>query len=48
MIYNEIDQVNKCGLTCKKYGFFSKSEYGKIKPENKPNLILYNLDDLYR
>jgi len=48
MIYNEIKQVNKCGLSCEKYGFFSKSGYGKIKSENKKNLILYKLDDLYK
>lgn len=47
MIAEEIAQVEKTTLRCKKYGFFSRSGFGKIKPENATNLILYTLKDLF-
>lgn len=47
LIWDEIQQVNKTGLTCKKYGFFSKSGYKKIDDKHKQNLILYTIEDLY-
>ncbi len=48
LIENEIQQVNKTGLICEKYGFFSKSGYKDIDDEYKSHLILYTLGDLYR
>lgn len=45
MIQKEIEQVNKTGLHCYKYGFFSKTGYEDI---NCSNVILYTLDDLYK
>ena len=47
LIWNEIKQVNDTGLTCKKYGFFSKSGYKEIDDECKKNLILYTIEDLF-
>ncbi len=46
--WNEIQQVNNTGLVCRRYGFFSKSGYKKIEDSYKKQLILYDLDDLYR
>lgn len=45
MIHQEIDQVKQTGLNCYKYGFFSKSGFDV---QNKDNLILYNLEQLYQ
>jgi hypothetical protein len=47
MIYKEIAQVIETGLSCKKYGFFSRSGFEKIDEEYKKNLILYDLKDLF-
>ncbi len=47
LIWNEIKQVNDTGLTCKKYGFFSKFGYKEIDAECKKNLILYTIEDLF-
>ena len=47
LIWNEIKQVNDTGLTCKKYGFFSKSGYKEIDAECRKNLILYTIEDLF-
>ena len=47
MIYKEIAQVIETGLSCKKYGFFSRSGFEKIDEEYKKDLILYDLKDLF-
>lgn len=47
LIWNEIQQVNKTGLFCTKYGFFSKSGYKDIDETYMNHLILYKLEDLY-
>ena len=47
LILNEIHQVNATGLTCRKYGFFSKSGFKNIAKEQKEKLILYELKDIY-
>ena len=47
LIYKEIEQVNKSGLVCKKYGFFSRSGFEDIDENYKQNLILYDLKDLF-
>ena len=48
LIWNEIQQVNNTGLVCSKYGFFSKSGYKDIDENYKNQLILYELEDLYK
>lgn len=48
LIWNEIQQVNKTGLVCSKYGFFSKSGYKKIDQSHMNQLILFTLEDVYR
>lgn len=48
LIWNEIQQINSTGLACSKYGFFSKSGYKEIDETYKKQLILYNLEDLYK
>lgn len=48
LIWNEIQQVNSTGLVCSKYGFFSKSGYKEIDEAYKKQLILYELNDLYK
>ncbi len=47
LIWKEIQQVNACGLSCQKYGFFSRKGFKDIDEEYKENLILYELKDLY-
>lgn len=47
LIWNEIQQVNRTGLVCSKYGFFSKSGYKEIDESHKQQLILYKLEDLF-
>lgn len=47
LIWNEIQQVNKTGLVCTKYGFFSKAGYKDIDEAYMNHLILYKLEDLY-
>ena len=44
-IREEIEQVNKTGLLCYKYGFISKSGF---LCEQSPNRILISLEELYR
>ena len=48
LILDEIQQVKNTGLLCGKYGFFSKSGYKEIDETYKKQLILYELEDLYR
>lgn len=48
LIWNEIQQINSTGLACSKYGFFSKSGYKEIDETYKKQLILYDLEDLYK
>lgn len=48
LILDEIQQVKNTGLLCGKYGFFSKSGYKEIDEAYKKQLILYELEDLYR
>ena len=48
LIWNEIQQINSTGLVCSKYGFFSKSGYKEIDETYKKQLILYDLEDLYK
>ena len=48
LIWNEIQQINSTGLACSKYGFFSKSGYKEIDKTYKKQLILYDLEDLYK
>ena len=48
LIWNEIQQINNTGLVCSKYGFFSKSGYKEIDETYKKQLILYDLEDLYK
>ena len=48
LIWNEIQQVNKTGLVCSKYGFFSKSGYKQIDQSHMNQLILFTLEDVYR
>ena len=48
LIWNEIQKVNKTGLVCSKYGFFSKSGYKKIDQSHMNQLILFTLEDVYR
>jgi len=48
MIDEEIRQVNAAGLTCRKYGFFSRSGFDGIENADKNNLILFELGDLYK
>ncbi|MDD7458637.1 MAG: ATP-binding protein [Treponema sp.] len=47
LIWQEIQQVNNTGLTCSKYGFFSKSGYKKLDAGFKKNLILFDIKDLF-
>lgn len=47
LIQTKIQQVNKTGLKCKKYGFFSKSGFKCIDENLKENLILYDLKSIY-
>lgn len=46
-ICEEINQVKDSGLSCTKYGFFSKSGYKNLDAEFRQNLILYTVDDLF-
>ena len=48
MIDEEIRQVNAAGLTCRKYGSFSRSGFDGIENADKNNLILFELGDLYK
>ena len=48
LIWNEIQQINSTGFACSKYGFFSKSGYKEIDETYKKQLILYDLEDLYK
>ncbi|MGN1343149.1 MAG: ATP-binding protein [Traorella sp.] len=45
MIEQEINQVEKTGMNCYKYGFFSKNGFEEM---NTNEYLLYNLDDLYK
>ena len=45
MIQKEILQVNKTGLSCHRYGFFSKSGFKGEIPEE---IVCFTLDDLFR
>lgn len=47
LIWNEIQQVNKTGIVCNKYGSFSKSGYKEINASSKNQLILYTIEDLF-
>lgn len=44
MIQTEIRQVQRTGMNCHRYGFFSRSGY-QVTP--RPGVILYTLEDLY-
>jgi hypothetical protein len=48
MIDEEIRQVNAAGLTCRKYGFFSRSGFDGIENTDKNDLLLFELRDLYK
>ena len=48
LLWNEIQQINRTGLSCTKYGFFSKSGYKEIDEAHMQQLILYTLEDLYK
>ncbi|MBR3457850.1 MAG: ATP-binding protein, partial [Selenomonadaceae bacterium] len=45
MIEKEIQQVNRCGLYCHRYGFFSRSGF---EDASRSDVVKYTLDDLYR
>lgn len=45
MIREEIDQVKRTGLTCYKYGFFSRAGFAA---EEDGNIVLIDLSELYR
>lgn len=47
-IVAEIEQVRDTGMNCYKYGFFSRSGFGKISDELKKDVTLYSIKDLYR
>lgn len=44
MMEDEIKQVKETGLSCYKYGFFSKSGFDEFTSDD---LILVQIDDLY-
>lgn len=46
-IRKEILQVQKTGLTCYKYGFFSRTGFHTIQKGQKNDLILISLDDMF-
>lgn len=48
MIDEEIRQVNAAGLSCRKYGFFSRSGFDGIENTDKNDLLLFELRDLYK
>ena len=47
-IQNEIAQVHATGFVCKRYGFFSRSGFDGMSEQDKANLILFDLHELYR
>ena len=47
MIEEEISQVERCGLRCYRYGFFSRSGFDLGAAGRRPDVALFDLPELY-